>query len=101
LSSPPLGNIKFSETFAGLRFGHKLSEFHALAQNNLGFMYANGFGVSQDIIRAYIWWYIAASKGNEEAILGRNMIENQMTPKQMEKALDLAARCAANSYENC
>ena len=37
------------------------------AQVNLGLMYAEGEGVSQDYVQAYKWWNLAASVGNEQA----------------------------------
>ena len=35
---------------------------NALAQLNLGFMYANGFGVSQDYVQAHMWYELATSR---------------------------------------
>ena len=51
---------------------------HVVAQYNLGRAYALGQDVIDDLTRAYMWWHIAASKGNEEAIQGRNIIEEPM-----------------------
>jgi len=35
-----------------------------LAQNNLGFMYANGEGVPEDDVEAVRWYRLAAEQGN-------------------------------------
>ena len=40
---------------------------HAPAQNNLGFMYANGQGVLQDFAEAVRWYRLAADQGNSPA----------------------------------
>ena len=74
---------------------------HADAQNNLGVMYANGFGVTQDFARAYMWWNIAASQGIKNASENRDIVEKKMTPSQIEKAQDLARECVANNYKDC
>ena len=48
-----------------------------------------------------MWWHIAASKGDEDAVRGRELIEEQLTPAQVEKALDLAAECFEKNYKDC
>ena len=74
---------------------------YANAQYNLGILYANGFGVTQDYARAYMWWNIAASKGNTDAVAWRTAVQNVMTPAQIEKAQDLAQECVAKNYKGC
>lgn len=37
------------------------------AQFNLGNIYANGEGVRQDFIQAYMWFYIAKNSGYDQA----------------------------------
>ncbi len=41
---------------------------HAKAQYNLGVMYYNGFGVTQDRTEAKKWWEKSAAQGNQTAI---------------------------------
>jgi TPR repeat protein len=67
----------------------------------LGRAYALGQDVTKDLTRAYMWWHIAASKGNEDATRGRGIIEEQMTPAQVEKALELASECVTKGYKDC
>ena len=55
----------------------------AEAQFNLGLMYAQGKGVSQN--------YVEAAKY-------RNIGEKRMTPSQIEEAQDLARGCVARNY---
>ncbi|MFB3081110.1 MAG: sel1 repeat family protein, partial [Nitrosomonadaceae bacterium] len=38
---------------------------HAVAQNNLGVMYVKGEGVTQDHVRARMWFNFAARLGKE------------------------------------
>jgi len=73
----------------------------AAAQNNLGLMYLQGLGVTQDYARAYMWWEIAASKGNEVAAKRIINVENIMTPAEISKAQDLARECVAKNYKDC
>jgi len=53
-------------------------------------MYDSGQGVPQDKLFAHMWWDIAGSKGNKNAIRDRNIIAKKMTPSQIEKAQELA-----------
>ena len=74
---------------------------HAEAQNNLGFMYANGDGVIQDYVYAYMWFNIAASQGNKDAIKNRDIVAQEMTSSQIAKAQKLARKCVRKKYKGC
>ena len=63
---------------------------YADAQYNLGVMYGRGQGVIQDYVMAHMYFNIAAVSGHKDAIKGRGVVENEMTPSQIEKAQDLA-----------
>jgi len=58
------------------------------AHYTLGLMYAQGQGqgVRQDYTLTHMWWNIAASKGNEDAIRGRDIIKEQMTIELSRKS---------------
>jgi uncharacterized protein len=71
------------------------------AQSNLGFLYVKGQGVLQDYVYAHMWWNIAASSGSEDAANNRDIVAEQMTPSQLEKASDLARECVAKDYKGC
>ena len=73
----------------------------AVAPFNLGQMYRNGQGVIQDNIYAHMWWNIAASSGNKDAITNRDIVAERMTSFQLEKAQDLARECVAKNYKGC
>ena len=57
----------------------------AIAQFNLGLMYAKGEGVPQDYVEAYAWVLLAKAKGNEHASEKISILEKRLTAEQMEK----------------
>ncbi len=56
---------------------------YALAQHNLGSMYANGLGVRQNNVQAYKWATLAASQNVELAVKGKDFLVKKMTPDQI------------------
>ena len=74
---------------------------NANAQSNLGVMYYSGQGVPQDFVYAHMWGNIASSNGIEDGAKLRDLVANQMTPSQLEKAQDLARACVAKEYKGC
>jgi len=62
----------------------------AYAQTLLGFMYANGEGVPQDYVRAYMWFNLSAAQGNPPAAKDRDDIAKRMTHAQIAEAQKLA-----------
>lgn len=71
------------------------------AQYNLSVMYYNGVGVPQNGIMAYVWSSLAAAQGHEEGRHNRDIIVRQLTPEQLERGQDIAARCFASGYKDC
>jgi TPR repeat protein len=65
-------------------------EGDALAQYNLGVMYANGQGVPQDYVQAHMWVNLAAAQGYEMAVKGREILTKGMTSNQIAEAQRLA-----------
>ena len=63
---------------------------NASAQNNLGFMYAQGQGVLKDYVIAHMWFNLSFSNGSKNGLEGREMIEEKMSPPQIEKAQEMA-----------
>ena len=59
---------------------------HAVAQSNLGVMYANGRGVELNYVTAYAWWNIAATNGVQDAKNNKSVVAKKMTPAQIAKA---------------
>jgi uncharacterized membrane protein YhaH (DUF805 family) len=71
------------------------------AQNSLGVMYSEGLGVKQDIIRALMWFIVAASNGNLEAIDNYSFHEKSVNSAQIAEAQKLARECIANNFKGC
>ncbi len=61
-----------------------------LAQSYLGGMYAEGEGLPKDYVLAHMWMNLAAAKGVQEAVKGRDLLEKNMTPAQIGRAQRLA-----------
>ena len=63
---------------------------HADAQPLLGCMYAKGYGVPVNNVRAYMWWSLAKAQGHEKAAGNFDIVMKRMTPAQIAKAQELA-----------
>ena len=71
-----------------LRHWHRAAaeQNHANAQYNLGVMYREGEGVPRDYVAAYMWFTLAAERGNNNASHNRDRVAQQMTPGQIAEA---------------
>ena len=78
---------------------YRLAANHGLAgaQFNLGMMYAEGQGVSQDYVQAHMWLNLAASQfpalGKDQrntTVDARDRVASKMTPPQIAEAQELA-----------
>ncbi|MCZ6772120.1 MAG: sel1 repeat family protein [Proteobacteria bacterium] len=63
---------------------------YAMAQFNLGVMYAKGHGVTTDYVQAHMWFNLAAAQGDKKAVKGLNIIARGMIPAQIAEAQRLA-----------
>jgi uncharacterized protein len=63
---------------------------NAPAQCNLGWMYGTGRGVPQDFIQALAWYSLAAASGQDTARQNRDLLNEKMTPNQVEQAQTMA-----------
>ena len=90
LCTTSLAYAGFDEGFDAYKKGNyaaALKEFkkaaekgEASAQFNLGNMYGKGEGVPQDYKIAYILFNIAASKGDDSAVINRDIVLSKLTP---------------------
>ena len=64
-------------------------------------MYANGSGVPEDKVLAYMWWNLAAANGIENASKNKGIIAKRMTSSQIAEAQKLSRDCLKNNYKNC
>jgi uncharacterized protein len=54
-------------------------------------MYANGWGVPQDVVRAHMWSNLSAAQGDQDAAKNRDDFARlMMTPAQIAEAQKLA-----------
>ena len=63
---------------------------NAQAQNNLGRMFLDGQGVSQDFVVAHMWFNLSSSNGIKDAMENRKIVEEKLTPQQIGKAQEMA-----------
>jgi len=74
---------------------------YTLAQYSLSTMYYRGQGVPQNGIMAYVWESLAAAQGLEEARINRDISVKTLTPEQLARGQEIAARCFASGYKDC
>ena len=60
------------------------------AQYNLGVCYATGAGVAKNYSEAHKWLYLAAAQGLEDAKEKLPLVDQKMTPEQIDKGQQLA-----------
>ena len=80
------------------RHSEALREWQASANNGdakamlaLGRLYVQGLGVPQNYVQAHMWFSLAASRFEAEAIKERDALAARMAPEQVAEAQDLAA----------
>ena len=65
----------------------------AIAQNNLGLIYAIGHGVPMDGALTYMWLNIAATASHQNALNDRNRMQKRLTPEQIAEGQRLTRQC--------
>jgi len=68
---------------------------NAQAQCNLAWMYGTGRGVPQDFVRALAWYSVSAASGQDTARRNRDILNDRMTPNQIEQAQNMARELGA------
>ena len=53
-------------------------------------MYANGEGVPEDYVEAYMWWDLAVAQGEEGAKKNKGILSARMTKEQIAAAQELS-----------
>jgi TPR repeat protein len=64
-------------------------------------MYAEGKGIPQDIVLAYMWFNLSAAQGLEDAIANRDKAGSMLVPADLADAQKRARECLASDYKNC
>ena len=73
----------------------------ASAQSNLGLMYTNGQGVTQDYVRAHMWFNVAAVYGHPDGAKNSAIVTKLMTAQQIAQARQLAFDCQQRKFKGC
>jgi hypothetical protein len=60
-----------------------------------------GKGVTQDYVRARMWFNLAARKGDEDAKENRLRIAKKMTLPQISEAQKMTRDCERKNFKNC
>ena len=63
---------------------------YSKSQRRLGTMYALGYGMRKNYIKAYAWFRVAAAQKSPKAIKNLKKLEVHMTPEQIRCAKKLA-----------
>lgn len=64
-------------------------------------MYANGEGVPENYVKAYVWASMARANGNELAKEIIDIFKTETTKEQIVKVQELAAKCYESDYKDC
>ena len=74
---------------------------NASAQNNLGVMYYQGQGVTQDYVRAHMWFNLSAASDTADAVKNRDIVARKMTSQQIAQAQIMARDCQQKNFKGC
>ena len=55
----------------------------------------------EDIVKAHMWFNIAAADAHDKAKSYKRIIEQRMSLSQIEKAQEMARECVAKNYKGC
>jgi TPR repeat protein len=71
------------------------------AQNQIGLMYRKGEGTPQSPARAFMWFSLAAKRGDAKARAELRAVSGTMTPAEISQGRAMADACEASNYSNC
>ena len=74
---------------------------NAKAQNIVGVMYHKGEGVARSSAKAFMWFSLAAKRGDKQAKANMQDMSKQMTPAEMNQATQMTVACEASLYRDC
>jgi TPR repeat protein len=74
---------------------------NAKAQYVMGVMYRKGEGVARSSAKAFMWFSLAAKKGDTQAKAHLQEVSKEMSPAEMSHANEMMAACEASDYRNC
>ena len=71
------------------------------AQTQIGTMYRKGQGIAPSLTRAFMWFSVAARRGDAKAKASLRDVSKKMTPAEMSQGEAMADACAASNYRAC
>jgi len=71
------------------------------AQSVIGAMYRKGEGVAKSSARAFMWFSLAAKRGDARAKAELQGVSRDMTPTEMSQAREVMQACETSNYRNC
>jgi TPR repeat protein len=71
------------------------------AQSVIGQMYRKGEGVARSSAHAYMWFSLAAKRGDARAKAELREVSQAMTPAEISRAQDLMQGCETSNYRTC
>ena len=71
------------------------------AQSVLGVMYRKGEGVAKSPSRAFMWFSLAAKRGDARAKAELQEVSRDMTPTEISQAREVMQACEVSNYRNC
>jgi len=71
------------------------------AQSVIGVMYRKGEGVARSSKRAFMWFSLAAARGDARAKAELHEVSRDMTPSEIAHANEMMQTCEASNYRQC
>jgi TPR repeat protein len=71
------------------------------AQSVIGAMYRKGQGVAKSSSRAFMWFSLAAKRGDAKARVELQDVSRDMTPTEISQAREVMQACEASNYRSC
>lgn len=85
-----------------LKFFRPLAQAgNAKAQNAIGVMYRKGEGVAKSSAKAFMWFSLAAKRGDKQAKAHLEQMSKEMSSAEIAQAKEIMAACEASDYRNC
>ena len=71
------------------------------AQGVIGAMYRKGKGVARSSAHAFMWFSLAAARGDAKAKAELHEMSGEMTPAEIAQAKEMMQSCEASNYRAC
>jgi TPR repeat protein len=71
------------------------------AQSVIGVMYRKGEGVARSSARAFMWFSLAARRGDAKAKAELSAVSKDMTAAEIAQAQTMMQACEASDYRQC